>query len=329
MNILYELDNNFAPQVSASMASVCENNRDMDDLTFYVFGLGLSEETSKNLVALAKRYNRKATIIPIDGFMEAFGDFDTLGWTEVVMGRLLIARFLPEDVERVLYLDGDTIVRKSLRELDALVLDKSKVLGAAIEATVDRSRLRSLDIEDEPYVNSGVLFIDLRRWRDTNAEKKLLQYCKAHRDHIVAPDQDAINGALRGSIQALPPGYNWCNSYVFYPYRVLKKLMGKVAYYTREEFESSVKDPVIVHFLGEERPWRKGNAHVYRDDYRHYLSLTPYANQPEEEGWTTYFGAWRVFNLIMRPFPMMRYRVITALIPKMMSWRKSQRTSKS
>lgn len=329
MNILYELDDNFAPQVSASMASVCENNREMPNLKFYVFGLGLSGETKQNLLSLAQRYNREAVIIPIDGFMKAFGDFDTLGWTEVVMGRLLIARFLPEDVQSVLYLDGDTIVRRSIHDLDELDLDEGKVLGAVIEATVDRSRLRPLGIEGEPYINSGVLLIDLRRWRAANVEDKLLQYCKEHRDHIVAPDQDAINGALKGNIQMLPPGYNWCNSYVFYPYRVLKRLMGNIPFYTREEFESSIQDPTIVHFLGEERPWRKGNTHAYKNEYRNYLSLTPYAKQPEEEGWELYFRAWRVFNLFMRPFPMIRYRVITALIPKMMSWRKNRRVKQA
>lgn len=328
MNILYEIDSNFAPQVSASIASVCENNQSLADLDFYIFGLGLSDEVSSSLTELCKRYDRRVSIIPIDGFMETFGDFDTLGWTEVVMGRLLVARFLPDEIDKILYLDGDTIVLDSLAELDNLVLDDGKVIGAVIEATVDRSRLGVLGIEGEPYFNSGVLLIDLVRWKAIGAEQLLIDYCMRHKNDIVAPDQDAINGALKGMIQPLLPCYNWCNSYVFYPYRVLKKLMGDVAYYERDAFKEAVEHPIIVHYLGEERPWRKGNTHKYRDEYHHYLAKTGYADAPEELGWETYFRAWSLFNAIMRVSPVLRYRIITALIPKMMTWRKKARTQR-
>lgn len=326
MNLLYELDANFAPQVSASIASVCENNRDLADITFYIFGLGLPDDVASSLEELCARYGRRAVIIPIDGFMDTFGAFDTLGWTEVVMGRLLVARFLPDDVDQVLYLDGDTIVLGSLEPLADLELEEGNVVGAVIEATVDRSRLESLGIADEPYFNSGVLLIDLKRWRAIGAEQLLIDYCTMYQEHIVAPDQDAINGALKGMIQPLPPCYNWCNTYVFYPYSVLKGLMGSIEYYPKDAFDESVAHPVIVHYLGEERPWRAGNTHRYRNAYRHYLSLTPYADAPEEQGWENYFKAWRVFNVLMKPFPALRYRIITALIPKMMAWRKARRS---
>ena len=325
MNILYELDSNFAPQVCASMTSVCENNTAMESLHFYVFGLELSEEVQQKLSAVGRKYNRSVTIVGIDGFMGEFGDFDTLGWNEIVMGRLFIARFLPQDVHRVLYLDGDTIVRRSLAELDAYELPEGKVLGAVIEPTVDRRRLSGLGISDVPYYNSGVLLIDMVRWRSYDAEERLHAYCMSHVDSIVAPDQDAINGALKGQIESLPPTYNYCNTYEFYPYRTLKKLMGNLPYYSEELVQEAIADPCIVHFLGEERPWREGNTHTYCDEYKHYLSMTPYSDTPDETGWRSYFRAWKLFNTMMKPVPMLRYKTITALIPKMLSMRKKKR----
>lgn len=325
MNILYELDNNFASQVCASMVSACENNTSVKELNFFIFGLGLSEAVRQNLCSLGQRYARTVTVIAIDGFMEEFGEFDTLGWNEVVMGRLLMARFLPKDVNRVLYLDGDTIVRGNLAELDAHELPENKVLGAVIEPTVDRRRLSGLGISDEPYFNSGVLLIDLLRWRMCDSERRLLDYCISHSDSIVAPDQDAINGALKSRIEPLPPTYNYCNTYEFYPYRTLKKLMGNLPYYSEKAVKEAVDDPCIVHYLGEERPWREGNTHTYCDEYKHYLSMTPYSDTPDETGWRSYFRAWRLFNAVMRPVPMLRYRIITGLIPMMLSMRKKKR----
>lgn len=326
MNILYELDKNFAPQVCTGVVSVCENNREVDDLRFFFFGLGLDEETSDNLRKTCAAYGREGIVIPIDGFMDDFDGFDTTGWNEVVLSRLLVDRFLPDDVNRILHLDGDTIVRGSLLPFWEEELAPDYVIGAVIEATVDRSRIAALGLENEPYFNAGVLLIDLQTWRREGDEQVILSYCAKNAQLLFANDQDAINAVFAGRIKPVAPSYNWCNSYVFYPYRVLKRLMGNVPYYDREVFENAVKNPVIVHYLGEERPWRTGNTHRYRDEYQHYLSLTPYANAPEESGWESYFRVWSLFNTLMRPFPMLRYRIITALIPKMMAWRKRVRS---
>lgn len=327
MNILYELDNNFAPQVSASMTSVCENNKDVDVLDFYVFGLGLSDEVKHNLCAVGAAYGRSVNMVDIDGFMDEFGDFDTFGWNEIVLSRLLVDRFLPASVERVLHLDGDTIVRGSLVRLWNTVLGPRYVVGAVIEPTVDRARIGQLGLAREPYFNAGVLLIDLAQWRAEGVEQGIMEYCRTNHQKLFANDQDAINAYLKGRIKPLPPTYNYCNSYEFYPYTTLLKLMDGVPYYVEREVSEAKKDPCIVHYLGEERPWRAGNKHAYRDDYRRYLKMTPYADTPDETGWEAYFVAWNVYNAATRPFPMMRYRIITALIPKMLAMRKTQRTS--
>ncbi len=328
MNILYELDNNFAPQVCASMASVCENNRECDDLRFFVFGLGLSKTVVHNLEVVAQQYGREVSIIPIDGFMEEFGEFDTLGWNEVVLSRLLVNKFLPAAVSRVLHLDGDTIVRGDLSELWCTALGPDYHIGAVIEPTVDRKRIEELGLSAEPYFNAGVLLIDLEQWRAEGIEDGLVGYCLQNHERLFANDQDAINAFLAGRIKPVSPVYNSCNTYEFYPYRVLLKLMGNIPYYSESEVREARKNPRIVHYLGEERPWRAGNRHRFRRDYTKYLNLTPYANVGLERGWRLYFLVWYTFNFVMKPLPMTRYRIITALIPKMMAIRKAKRTAR-
>ena len=44
MNILYTFNHGFIPQVSASIASICENNKLMDDIHFYLMVLDVSEK---------------------------------------------------------------------------------------------------------------------------------------------------------------------------------------------------------------------------------------------------------------------------------------------
>ena len=43
--------------------------------------------------------------------------------------------------------------------------------------------------------------------------------------------------------------------------------MGDAYYYTKTEVEYAIKNPAIIHYLGEERPWRKGNKHKFKIQY--------------------------------------------------------------
>lgn len=325
MNIVLTIDTNFAPQAAACIASVCENNKDVSSISFFILTTGIKEPAGKKLHTLVESYDRTLDIIDIGNIYQYFdSDFDTAGWSEIILARLLMARFLPVSVSRVLYLDGDTIVRRSLSPLWNTDLD-SNLIGAVREPTASAERRKALHIADMRYFNSGVLLIDLDSWRSNSIEKTLLDYCRNHKAVLFASDQDAINGALATRIKELSPSYNYVNSFFYYPYSALVRMCRPAQYISRENYEAAIADPIIVHFLGEERPWRAGNTHQYRSDYAHYLSLTPFSNMPMEQGWETYFKAWRTFNTATKPFPMLRYRIITSLIPTFMRFRAAKR----
>lgn len=321
MNVLFAIDDNFAPQLSTTIISLCENNRDAEDIHLYVLGMGLAEQTIANLAGLVQRYGRELDVIDAGNFMESFDGFDTGGWNQVVLARLLMGSYLPESVHRVIYLDADMIVVDTLRPLWETELAPGKVLGAVIEATIDDGRLQMLNLTDSWYFNAGMLLVDLDRWRAEDCERRLVEYCRLNRDHLTANDQDAISGELKGQIQPVPVSYNWGNTYEFYPYRFLKKLMDPVPYYPKDEYEYAVAHPAVVHFWGEDKPWREGSTHTFAPDYDRYLSMGPYAGTPKVQGWTGYFKAWKAFNVLTHPFPGLRYRIITALVPKMLARR--------
>ena len=320
MNIVYTINDAFAPQVSASIASVCENNPDADEINFYIFGDGLSSTVRKNLSSVAHASSRNLYVVDIAGYTDAFDGFDTKGWNEIVLARLMVGRYLPIDLHRVLYLDGDTIAVGSLRDLWETPLDDC-VIGAAIEATVDRKRIMELGIAGRPYFNAGVLLIDLDKWRSMDAEKAVIECCKQRKDELFANDQDAINISLGSKIKPISLAYNYCNSYEFYPYKTLLRLSQGTYFYSKEQFADAVAHPKIIHFLGEERPWRAGSTHTFTGAYKKYLALTPYKDTPDELGWQAYFKIWSCFNSVTKHMPMIRYRLISNLIPVFMRYR--------
>ncbi len=313
MNILLTIDDNFVPQLAANICSVCENNQDIEDISFYIFDNGISDSNKQLLDAFVLSYKRSISFISIVGFMDTIGfRFDTTGWNEIVLARLLMSRFLPEELEKVLYLDGDTIVRGSLKELWDTDLE-GFTLGAVVEPTANKERRKKLEIEQFPYYNAGVLLVNLSNWRRSNAESRILSYCARNSDKLFANDQDAINVVLKDEIRALSPSYNFSNVFTYYPFKTLNKLMP--GFCDEETFFEAKSNPCVIHYLGEERPWRKGSTHAYKLDYDYYLSKTPWNKTPKEDGWKFYFVVWRIFNLATKPFPSVRFAIMDTLIP--------------
>ena len=316
MNILYTLNDKFVPQVAAGITSVCENNKDVDKITFYLMSLNISKENKSKLKEYIKKYkNRSITYIELSDMKKHFSfEFDTTGWNPIVLARLLLDKLLPKDIDRILYLDGDTIVRGSLKELYDIDMEGYSI-AASIEPTINKNRKKNLGLEYSPYYNAGVLLVNMIDWRKNDTGNIIIDYYKEHNGKLFANDQDAINGSLKDKILTISPKYNFYNIFYQYNYKFMKKLMKPVEYITEEEYKDAVKNPIIIHYLGEERPWRKGNKHKYRDDYNKYLDMTPWEGENYEDGWKMYFKAFNTFNVVTKPFPRVRYKIMDVLIP--------------
>lgn len=323
MNILYTLNDKFVPQVAAGITSVCENNKDFEEIHFYLMSMGISKNNKEILKKYIKKYDRKITFIELDDLQKYFDfKFDTNGWNPIVLARLLLEKILPKTVDKVLYLDGDTIVRTNLKELWSTKLGKLSI-AASIEPTIDKKRKKSLKMDGYPYYNAGVLLIDLKNWRKNKTGDKIIKFYQEHNGNLFANDQDAINGSLKGKILTLSPKYNFYNIFYQYSYRFLGSLCD-YEYISKKVFADAVSNPSIIHYLGEERPWRIGNKHKYRNDYIKYLNMTPWAGQNMEDGWKLYFVCWNIFNFVTKPFPHIRYHIINSLIPVFMKYRSNK-----
>lgn len=316
MFIVYNLNNKFVPQVAASICSICETNSDTY-IYFYLLTTDLTIDNVNILKKFVNNYNNELHVVRVDLNKYFNYDFDTLGWNDIVITRMLLGWLLPDDIEKIIYLDGDTIVLSSLKELWKTNL-YGKTVGMVKEPTANKNRRQQLCLANYSYYNSGVILIDLIKWRYSNISKKLVDFYKEKNGMLFAPDQDAINYILRDEIYSLEPKYNYCNIYEQYSYIFLSKLEKPRNYFTKEIFDKSKKNPVIVHFLGEERPWRNGNAHRFKDEYDKYLNKTPYKGQNYEDGWNLYFQFWYLFNIMTKPFPAIRYKIVDTLIPVVM-----------
>jgi len=297
MNVVYASNDNYARHLAVSLYSLLEHNREEQDIHVSILSMGLSKETNERLKTIANLFRRKLTIIELGDLKERFSyQVDTGGFDLSIMARLFVGEVLPKETSRVLYLDCDTVVLSSLKKLWETDL-KSFLLGAVMEPTIYPSIKEEIGLlPTEPYYNSGVLLIDMNRWREENAQKMLLDFYCSKGGKLFAGDQDTINGALKGRIKPLSPRYNFFTNYRYYRYSHLVRLSPVYGKLGSKMFSDAKKHPAILHFMGDERPWKEGNLNHYRRAYDHYLSLTPWAGTPKEKGSRLYMAAYHLMD---------------------------------
>ncbi|MFI5832975.1 glycosyltransferase family 8 protein [Micromonospora sp. NPDC051300] len=130
--------------------------------------------------------------------------------------RLFMPWLVPAELDRLLYLDCDMLCTGPLTGLAEVELGDA-VIGAVRDAytrrLADGGALPGLREEagldpQAPYFNSGMLLIDLARWREAGVTRDALAYIERHADAARYPDQDALNSVLFGLWRRLPHRWN-------------------------------------------------------------------------------------------------------------------------
>jgi tRNA (mo5U34)-methyltransferase len=228
--------------------------------------------------------------------MERFGG--AVVWAPIVLPDVL------SGVHRALFLDADLLVVRPLDDLWSVDLG-GLALGAVANVVEPRQRARLVDLglaPDEAILNSGVLVLDLDRWRTDGLVDVVLDTARGR--ELEWADQDALNLALAGRWQPLAPRWNAQTSLWAWP-TWADEVFGAAS------VAQATADPAVVHFEGPLlcKPWHVLCSHPWRDQFLEELRATPWRDQPLEGRTATarairalprswwapaYFGAERV-----------------------------------
>ena len=61
---------------------------------------------------------------------------------------------------------------------------------------------------NDRYINSGVILINLKKWREDNLEKKFIDFINKYNGDVPCADQGTINGVCKNKILIIHPKYN-------------------------------------------------------------------------------------------------------------------------
>ena len=161
------LDNSFVMPVGVMMYSVCTSNIE-SDIVFHVVADKVSDKSKEEIKCSVSRFSNK-TIIFYDFHTSEFDKQNSISRrkniSSVTFYRLFLPIILPSDIEKVIYLDGDIIVRNSLKQLWDITLDEYAA-GAVLEAVQLEERCERLGYDsDLGYFNAGMLLINLSYWK--------------------------------------------------------------------------------------------------------------------------------------------------------------------
>lgn len=282
LNILYQSNDYYAPITGVSMTSLMENNKDLD-LNFFVLDDKISDENKEKMQEICDQYKRPLTFINTDKILKTLKELKVHPFkgTYTTYFKLIALNELNVKNDRILQLDGDTIIDGSLKELCDVGLD-GYVCAATYDCTMN-SYKSMIDIPlTDKYYNCGVLLINQKKWRSYRCTEKILDHLKNVRHGYYTVDQDIINVLFRDKIKYLDLKYNFNSGFFIYGIEESLKMYDlKPQYYnTAQQVRVAMKAPVLYHCMGAMtgRPWEQDNIHPQNQIFDRYRALSPWHN---------------------------------------------------
>ena len=272
MNLAISLDNRYVMPCLALITSVFENNR-QNPCRVYLLTDGLAPDNISKFDRLAAIYSQQIVVKTVPSQL-----YDRLPfykrYTFAAYNRFIISDLIPDS--RVLYLDGDIIVRHDLSDLWNTPLE-GYACGVVEDQRADDVFLHNRNQIATPYFNSGVLLINLDYWRRHNIGQQLIAYLKEHTDTCPYPDQDAANKVLSGKVLYLDYKYNFMEDW-FYPTD-----QWQIHFSKWPRILADREDPCIVHYCRGLKPWFRECVHPLKSEFIRYATMYPFISYRERK----------------------------------------------
>lgn len=269
INILYTTDNNYVKYMMVSLLSLLENNKNFKRINIHIIYDGLGKEDFKRIEFIASNYgNCNIYFYPYNKNCNNY-ERSIPKWrgTDIANARLFFSNYI-KGIDKLLYLDSDTLVVNSLDNLPK----KQMPVTAALDH-LSKKYWSNLDKSLNKYCNSGILWINLNEWDNKNCNEKISKTIEKQ-INVTFPDQDILNIALKDDIDILPLNYNLFSLEYYYDFNTLIKFykINEINFYNKDDVKSAIANPIVLHLtdLHKIRPWQKNIIHPLNKEFDSY-----------------------------------------------------------
>ena len=265
ISLLAALDEKYLPQLSVLLTSAVLNSPGTR-FDLYLLHSNIPDGAMETIRLWSKRTGNG--FFPVQVRNELFQNAPvSRQYPKEMYYRLLAGELLPDNLDRVLYLDPDILIINPLMPLWKLDM-KGKPFAAAAHTGktelangVNRIRLGM----DHDYYNSGVLLMDLQQIRKAVCSEQIFSYVKEHGKELILPDQDLLNALYGDDILSVPDEL-WNYDARNYNNYLLRS--GGVC-----ALPWVMEHTAILHFCGKVKPWKPRYLYRFGILYRHYMQI--------------------------------------------------------
>lgn len=242
MNIVVSLNSKYIKAAKSMLFSLHKYAK--EPITVWLLNHSLSNHEVRRFKTFLRKYNIDLAVIPIGpSFFDDMPLVSENQFSIEMYYRIFIPWLLPEEVDRVLWLDSDIIISGDIAPFYNLDLNEH-CIAACEDGRYINTRTRGQDNDrlglegSHRYFNSGVLLMNLNLIRRSFSQEEVCTLAGRIRERLVYPDQDILNCLYQNSV--LYADYHLYNCGVNYIHLLT------------DEEKSNIR---ILHYYGPNKPW--------------------------------------------------------------------------
>jgi len=250
MNIIYATNDRYVHLTAVSIKSLLVHN---PKSKIYVMYVNLKKNNIKKLLSITEAHNIKLELVQVSS--NEVANLPNLSYFSFeAYLRLFITNYM--NFDKALYIDGDTLIRNSLKQFYETDIDDHYLGARTSSKSVINRKIKSLDLKNGKYFNSGVLLLNLKLIKEHKIFQKCLNFIQMNPHLIELPDQDALNKIIDGKYLEIDYVYNDSRS---------------------ESHEGiNQEETVIAHFIGRFKPDIALYKHIYKEEFIRYYKSLPF-----------------------------------------------------
>lgn len=266
-NIACGIDDNYVQHAAVMLMSLSLTNK-YNSFDVYVLSLGVKEESKRKLQDVFYKSNLHIYFIDIkESVLVKFPIRKKDYLSLATYLRLFMPDKLPDNINKILYLDSDIIING-----DIAPLFNTDVTGKYAAACLDVDQDNCLRLNYDKrlgYYNAGVFLFNIYEMRKI----KFMEFVRDYVENVNAPlkyhDQDVLNFLFKGKIVSVNHKWNLLECYY------LKKELHDLY----DDIDDAIEHPMIIHYSSSFRPWNFGCNHPLKSKYFFYLDMIPWGNK--------------------------------------------------
>jgi len=273
IHIVFAPDENYVIHTGVAIASILCHAKEPSRFHFYCLQGEdkISQKGRAKLEEITRSYSAILDFIDINPALIKDLYIPESHWTIQTYYRFVIPDSLWH-LERCIYLDIDLVALADLADLWSI--DISGVAVAAVrDYHLNAPSIHGLE-QVNCYFNAGVLYMNLKRWREARYGPKCL---RAAKDSMRYVDQDALNLVLCNDCLIIPTYWNIQTNE--WPKTEQLGDMQKA-----RSWKEIVNSPKIAHFTTSRKPWNFCMDHYWAMEYWRTYKLTPWAKETKYLG---------------------------------------------